>query len=143
MATLLIRCGSFILLAVLLLGGIGRPVAAQSTTAPRLNPANGHHYQAVRVAGAISWDDARAAAQSLTYAGFPGHLVTFTSATEHDFVARNVFSTVAPTDQLWLGGYQDGSAPDYLEPRGGWRWVTGEPWSYTAWEAGEPNNYGG
>ena len=43
----------------------------------------------------------------------------------------------------WFGGYQDLSSPDYSEPAGGWSWVTGEPWSYTNWAKGEPNNASG
>ena len=27
-----------------------------------------------------------------------------------------------------------------IQPDGGWRWVTGDPWSYSNWNAGEPNN---
>jgi len=27
-----------------------------------------------------------------------------------------------------------------LEPDGGWQWITGEPWVYTNWDIGEPNN---
>src|SRR5262249_27254398 len=43
----------------------------------------------------------------------------------------------------WIGGYQDRGAPDYSEPAGGWRWVTGGKWDYTNWNGGEPNNYAG
>jgi hypothetical protein len=39
-----------------------------------------------------------------------------------------------------MGAYQDRTAPDYSEPSGGCRWVTGEPWGYTDWFPGEPNN---
>ena len=113
-----------LLLAALLLGGIARPSTAQSAL-PVYDPANSHWYQAIRVAGAISWDDARTAAQSLSYAGYPGHLVTITSAAESDFVAGSVVAAFPASDQWWLGGYQDTSAPDYLEPAGGWRWITG------------------
>lgn len=125
-----IRRSGFILLAAWLLGALARPGAAQ-TMLPVYDPSNGHWYQAVRVGGAITWDDAKAAAQSLTYAGYPGHLVTITSAAESDFVARSVVTAFPASDQWWLGGFQDTSAPDYVEPAGGWRWVTGEPWSYT------------
>ncbi len=38
----------------------------------------------------------------------------------------------------WLGGFQpDGS----IEPDQNWQWVTSEPFVYTAWSPGEPNNY--
>jgi hypothetical protein len=137
------RFSSLFLLAALLWGAVSSPCTAQFTSPPVQSPANGHWYQAVRVAGAISWDDARSAAESLTHLGLRGHLLTVTSAPEMEFVARTVLSTVAPGDQLWLGGYQDTNAPDYVESRGAWRWVTGEPWSYTNWENGQPDNYGG
>jgi hypothetical protein len=29
------------------------------------------------------------------------------------------------------------------EPGGGWQWVTGEPWGFTNWNAGKPNDLGG
>jgi hypothetical protein len=40
-----------------------------------------------------------------------------------------------------LGGYksQDAVEPIYQ----GWNWITGEPWVYSAWKVGEPNNEGG
>lgn len=137
------RTGFAARLAVVLIVGGARPAVAQSTTAPVFNPANGHWYQAVRVAGAIHWDDARVAAQSLSHAGYRGHLLTVTSAAESDFVADKVLPPVSPSQRFWLGGYQDTSASDYLESTGGWRWVTGEPWSFTNWERGQPDNYGG
>ena len=46
------------------------------------NPANGHWYQEVRLPNKITWPDARAAAEQLSFAGFPGHLATVTSAAE-------------------------------------------------------------
>jgi len=103
---------------------------------------NGHFYEPVTTAPpGVSWSVAKAAAES---AG--GYLVTITSAQESAFVfslvtdpkywvsgGGNVFG-------LWLGGYQGENSP---EPNGGWRWVSGEPWIFTAWAAGEPNNQGG
>jgi hypothetical protein len=138
-----IRRSWFLLLGLILLGVSSHPGAAQQTSPPVFNPANGHWYQAVRVAGAISWDGARAAAESLTHAGLRGHLLTITSAAENEFVIRSVIKGISSNDRLWLGGYQEGSASDYLEPAGAWRWVTSEPWSFTHWFSGEPNNYGG
>ena len=54
------------------------------------NTANGHFYQAIDQY--MSWDDARAYAESLSYNGQQGYLVTITSEEENNFVydlARN------------------------------------------------------
>ncbi|MFM8818884.1 MAG: hypothetical protein ACKOHI_13640, partial [Phycisphaerales bacterium] len=40
----------------------------------------------------------------------------------------------------WLGGSQDRNAPDYAEPAGGWRWVSGEPWAWPDWIYGQPDD---
>jgi hypothetical protein len=40
----------------------------------------------------------------------------------------------------WIGGLQ---TPGGEEPAGGWQWVTGEPFTFTAWRDGEPNDVGG
>ena len=64
------------------------------------------------------------------------HLVTLTSSEENAFAAN-----LAPGDFL-LGGYQDVTSTSYSEPSGGWRWVTNEPWVFTAWNPGEPQNGG-
>ncbi|MFZ9916334.1 MAG: dockerin type I domain-containing protein, partial [Phycisphaerales bacterium] len=42
-----------------------------------------------------------------------------------------------------LGGYQDRLSPSYAEPGGAWRWITGEPFEFTAWFSIEPNNGNG
>ena len=99
---------------------------------PVADGGNGHWYQ-IRETGLISWSQSRAAAQQLG-----GYLATLTTASESTFVARLKFTNRGVN----LGGYQDRSSPDFSEPSGGWRWVTGEPWSYTNWLAGEPNNAG-
>ena len=101
---------------------------------------NGHYYEAIAApVGGISWYDASAQAQGRSYLGVHGHLASITSAAETGFLVNNL----GGLSNWWLGGYQDASAPDYSEPGGGWRWVTGEPWSYTNWASGEPNNYSG
>lgn len=103
---------------------------------------NNHYYDFV-YAPNITWTDADAAVQSLTYDGLQGYLATITSAAENTFVFTNFSAEAGPFQEGWLGGYQDTSAPDYSEPAGGWRWVTGEPWSYTNWATNEPDNDGG
>ena len=42
--------------------------------------------------------------------------------------------------QTWLGGFQP---PNEARPNEGWQWITGEPWAYTNWAAGEPNDFFG
>ena len=106
---------------------------------PTLNPANGHYYQIVPMN--VDWPTADQMASSMSHMGFAGHLVTISDAAEDAFV----YSTLAggPLGNSWLGAYQDMTSPTYSEPSGGWTWVTGEPFNYTNWTAGEPNNGGG
>ena len=59
-----------------------------------------------------------------------GYLATITSSQENDFIKSLVPAGPAP----FIGGYKDSS---------GWRWVTGEPFAFTNWDAGEPNNFNG
>jgi hypothetical protein len=107
---------------------------------PVYNPANGHWYQAVRINGTVTWPQARAAAEAMTHQGYRGHLATVTSEEENRFILAQVNSVPGGPYDWWLGAYQDRNAPDYREPGGGWRWVTGEAWGYTAWKEGEPND---
>jgi hypothetical protein len=99
---------------------------------------NGHWYKPVPGFPGITWTFANELAQAEG-----GHLATITSAEENAFV----FSLVANDPQYWnfccnysgaaLGGLQREGAP---EPAGGWHWVTGEPWTYSNWYPGQPNN---
>jgi VCBS repeat-containing protein len=94
---------------------------------------NGHFYS--YVSANLTWEQARQAAESQSYRGAVGHLATLTSASENDWVRANI-----ATGFGWLGGYQDLKAAEYQEPSGAWRWITGEPWSFTDWAPAEPNN---
>jgi len=102
------------------------------------NPENRHWYQAVALNKSISWTEARSAAERMSFDNKRGHLVTITSAAENQFIVDHFPKAIS--NRYWIGGYQDRSAPDYREPDGGWRWVTGERWDYTNWYPGEPTN---
>src|SRR5215831_10672657 len=98
---------------------------------------NGHFYDVVLAPATISWEGANAAAIA---AG--GYLATVTSSAENDFIfgfINNVRFWHGYSGP-WLGGYQD---PGTQQPNANWRWVTGEPWSYSNWQTGQPNDSGG
>jgi hypothetical protein len=96
---------------------------------------NGHWYRAVPSA-CVTWADSLIAARS---AG--GDLVSITSDAENNFVFQASLSIWAANGGgPWLGGYQDVHARDFAEPAGGWRWTSGEPWSYTSWNCTNPSN---
>jgi hypothetical protein len=104
---------------------------------------NGHTYRVVAKPNLISWDAAN------TEAGLAGgYLATITSPAENAFVFSLIdnaaFWTQSANDHgPWIGGVQP---PGSGEPAAGWTWVTQpgastpEPFSYSNWEAGEPNN---
>lgn len=102
---------------------------------------NGHWYKPVPGFPGLTWTLANELAQAQG-----GHLATITSAEENAFV----FSLVANDPQYWnfccnysgaaLGGLQQDGAP---EPAGGWYWVTGEPWTYSNWGPGLPDDQEG
>ncbi len=99
---------------------------------PILNTNNNHWYDHIDYTA--DWYGARTHAETLSYNGISGHLVTLTSAEENVWVTTNLSNITG-----WLGGFQPAGSS---EPNGNWQWVTGEQWSYTNWAAGEPNNQG-
>lgn len=101
-----------------------------------LDPSTGHYYERVDVAGGIDWLSARDAAASRTLMGSAGHLATITSAAENAFIVGALGGDLIRNH--WLGGYQTGGP----EPGGGWTWITGEAFTFTNWNGGEPNNAG-
>jgi hypothetical protein len=124
-------------LCVSILGGGGAQAAPIQWAVA--SGGNGHYYRAVLVPDGISWPNAAAAAQA---AG--GYLATINSAEENAFVFNLIDNSIYwktvgdDTRGPWLGGFQPvGSA----EPDGGWSWITGEPFAYTNWAPGEPNNF--
>jgi hypothetical protein len=82
---------------------------------------NGHSYY--RSTGTANWTTARS---NCTAMG--GYLVTITTSAEQSFLFN-----------LWPSGWI-GLTDEVTE--GTWRWVTGETYSYSNWNSGEPNNSG-
>ncbi len=85
---------------------------------------NGHSYQ-IYDGVCSSWEEASMYCRSLG-----GHLATITSAGEN--AALYAWITGLGFENAYFG------LSDNTQ-EGDWRWVTGEPVSYTNWHAGEPN----
>lgn len=82
---------------------------------------NGHFYEYIDDSE-ISWDDANASANSKSYLGLQGYLVTVTSQDENDFVAQKL------QGDGWIGASDDTSFSYISEDDSGhdqWYWVTG------------------
>src|ERR1700722_5604132 len=133
-----------IVTGIALFFGFSKSMGAPIEWAPS-DGGNGHYYDFINDPN-ITWTDAKAAAAGQVFDGVHGYLTTITSAAENAFMASNFSAEAGPFQDGWVGGYQDTGAPDYSEPDGGWRWVTGEPWVYTNWFTSgpvEPDNAGG
>jgi hypothetical protein len=129
---------SYVVVVALLCGLLGSAVGA--TAAPIqwkvADGGNGHFYNVIGASRGISWSDADAAT---TARGSGWHLATITSAEENAFV----YAQVAGKPQFWkccdggvaTGPWLGGKRPG---PSGDFAWVTGEPFGYTNWAAGEP-----
>ncbi|MCI0533931.1 MAG: immunoglobulin domain-containing protein [Verrucomicrobiales bacterium] len=65
-----------------------------------------------------------------------GYLVSFHSHEEEDLV-----NALAPLTVTRLIGLIQ--PPGSSEPAGGWKWMSGEPFTYSHWGRGEPSNDGG
>jgi len=125
-----------LVLAVLTVAGFLSPCAFSS---PVQWSQNGRWYEVVSVPTGITWTAANSAATAQN-----GYLASLTSAEENAFVFGLTQAATGVWFQSnewrfgpWLGGYQPTKTD---EPAGGWTWVTGETWSYTAWQQ-PPNNY--
>ena len=86
----------------------------------------GHRYKLMP--DKLSWPDAKAKAEAMG-----GHLAAITTREEHDFIVREFASkTLQHATGIWLGASETASGS-------GWKWVTGEPFAFTAWGDPEPN----
>jgi len=87
------------------------------------NPDNQHEYQLIEEL--MTWQQSRDKCASLG-----GHLVTLTSQAEEQFVIDNF---VVPANQtIWVGATDENS-------EGHWEWITKEPWEYTHFPPGKPD----
>jgi hypothetical protein len=120
----------FCLATALALGGA--LLTSQAEAAPITWAVNGHQYELFTTSSTISWSAARSQAQAL---GAGWDLATVTSKKENLFISSMLGS--APAWEYWLGGRQ---LPTAKKTYKGWRWVTGETWSFTNWAEGEPND---
>lgn len=94
---------------------------------------NGHWYAVLT--GEKYWIDAKAASDTLLHNGEVGYLATVTTADENEFILNSVIAGTHQTsilDMFWLGG----------RDINGWHWINNEPYVYTNWSTGEPNNNG-
>lgn len=134
MSSLRIWCTTIGALALTLSGiAHGSTLVSQATW----SEANGHHYVAFAYGydSLLTWDEAAAEIETV----LPGyHLATITSKDEMNFVWSMVEQAPDAGWQWWIGGYQDPG--EEIDPAAGWKWVTGEPWGYEVWLAGEPND---
>ena len=116
--------GTGLALAALLLGGGLAPRGARADIPGVIhNPANGHYYK--WVGGVTTWMNGKAGAEALG-----GYLATATSSAEQAFLVQSV---IPAGNTSCLGGTDEGVENT-------WTWITGEPWVYTNWNGGEPNN---
>jgi hypothetical protein len=104
----------------------------------------GHYYELNT--NYLEWFAAESFAEGRSFNGAAGHLATIGTQAENDFISA-IFIAAHISGGPWLGGFQPTGS---LEPAGGWQWITGEPWSFTNWWAGneqwpegEPNNVNG
>jgi hypothetical protein len=102
---------------------------AATVVFPALAGGNDHVYEVV-VEPSFTRDDAAAVAQT-----GGGYLATITSAAEQAFIESLLANNDVPTGSYWMGMERVGADE--------FRWVTGEPFEFSNFPFGEPNNYRG
>ena len=112
----------FVAVLLAVLGMTATPVGAQI-----VNPANGHLYQLLPPG---LWADQKAAAEALG-----GFLVTINDAAENDWIVAN-FAVGSEPNYIYIGFTDEVTEGEFV-------WLNGEPVTYTNWQDGEPNDFGG
>lgn len=122
----IVRCLSLFLASL----AIGQQ---QAHSAPTQWSGNGHWYEAVHVPAGITWTSAKTAAEARG-----GYLASIQSAGENAFVFGLTSSFARTRNDIgpWLGGYREPAATAVGE---GWKWTSGEAFSYSNWNSSEPS----
>ena len=111
----------------------------QSQAATVQWPVNGHWYEAIYEQDGISRTAARDAAIAQG-----GYLATIDSDAANDFVYGLVTEHkfwFFDGDSNGIGPWLGGSQPEGTFPAdAGWKWVTGEPFTYTNWSPSNPSD---
>lgn len=91
---------------------------------------NDHYYYVFNIDAGTTWEEAKQYCQSQG-----GYLATITSPEEQAFISNLVQNQEKRS--YWIGLTDE-------EESGNWKWVNGEPFSYSNWGQNEPNHgYGG
>lgn len=101
------------LLVAACLGSISQVSIADS--GPIQMPGTSHWYQSI--SASLTWDEAMARAQSMTYNGMVGHLLTITSTAEDSWISREF-----PSGVFWMGARDVGQSVYGVRT---WQWAVG------------------
>jgi len=86
------------------------------------------------IPGYLTWTNASTAATAQTFAGFQGYLATVSTAPENNFFQVALQPGRQRTNSDRLAGRISGhQRSGFLRASGGWRWVSGDPWTFTSW----------
>jgi len=99
---------------------------------------NNHYYAVLNTA--MYWDNAVNAVNQYPMQGYSVHLATVTSQEENDFIQLEIIYDLDPPTSLnefWLGGRDTNPSMYSFD----WQWITGEPFTYSNWYTGEPNDW--
>ena len=114
------------IMIVCLIPNMGSTAITQDLYSPVVTQTfNGHTYGVYDVG--LTWTEAKTYCESLG-----GHLATITSQEEQDFIFSLLTNVSRP--YYFLGGCKEDNSM---------KWITGEPFTYTNWAPGEPNNIRG
>ena len=82
----------------------------------------------------VTWSAAQTACRAEN-----GHLVTILSEAENQFVVSIAAFSQSFSD-AWIGATDGKAGGDQTGP-GTYRWVTDEPWGWSAWSTGQPDGF--